>query len=149
MPRVVGDPGQPLDHGRDAGQGPQVGLVPERLGARAQRLVDRVQLRRRQAGVATGPTGAAQRAGPTSTPPGIPGAGGLARETPKARATSAWLAPRANMWAASRRRSCSPAKSRRQDPTLTGLGANRCVVSFMASRLPVRFAAINLLREPL
>src|SRR6266540_6666636 len=42
-------------------------------------------------------------------------------ETPKVRATSAWVAPWANMRAASRRRCSRPAKSRRQVPTLIGI----------------------------
>src|SRR6266540_2734024 len=42
-------------------------------------------------------------------------------DTPKVRATSAWLAPWANMRAASRRRCSRPAKSRRQVPTLIGI----------------------------
>src|SRR5512133_3532107 len=42
-------------------------------------------------------------------------------DTPKVWATSAWLAPWANMWAASRRRCSRPAKSRRQVPTLIGI----------------------------
>src|SRR5215218_9026063 len=42
-------------------------------------------------------------------------------DTPKVWATSAWLAPWANMWAASRRRCSRPAKSRPQVPTLIGI----------------------------
>src|SRR6266508_4160491 len=42
-------------------------------------------------------------------------------DTPKVWATSAWLAPWTNMWAASRRRCSRPAKSRRQVPTLIGI----------------------------
>src|SRR5512132_3805390 len=52
-------------------------------------------------------------------------------DTPKVRATSAWLAPWANMRAASRRRSWRPAKSRRQVPTLIGLAAAWRVVALM------------------
>src|SRR5215207_582591 len=37
---MVGDPGQPFDHGGDAGKGPVVGVEAVRAGALAQRLVD-------------------------------------------------------------------------------------------------------------
>jgi hypothetical protein len=48
---MVGDPGQPLDHGADAGQGPVVGVEAVRAGASPQRLVDGGEL---------GPTGVRQ-----------------------------------------------------------------------------------------
>src|SRR5215207_7486624 len=70
-------------------------------------------------------------------------------ETPKVRATSAWLAPWANMRAASKRRSSRPAKSRRQLPTLIGLAGTWRVVVLMPSSVPAPFAAIKLLSEPL
>jgi hypothetical protein len=44
VPGMVGDPGELLDHGGDAGQGPVVGVEAVRAGTLAQRLVDAVQL---------------------------------------------------------------------------------------------------------
>jgi hypothetical protein len=46
---MVADPGQPLDHGGDAGQGPVVGVEAVRAGTLAQDLVDGGQLGIRQA----------------------------------------------------------------------------------------------------
>jgi hypothetical protein len=37
---MVGDPGQPLDHDGDAGQGPVVGVEAVRAGTLAEGLVD-------------------------------------------------------------------------------------------------------------
>jgi hypothetical protein len=70
------------------------------------------------------------------------------RETPKALATSAWLAPQANIRAACMRRSWRPAKSRRQDPTLMGLAGAWRVRVLIASNLPASSAAINRFRRP-
>jgi predicted metal-binding membrane protein len=50
-------------------------------------------------------------------PAAVPDAGRLPRY-PNALATSAWVAPRADIRAASRRRCSRPAKSRRQVPVL-------------------------------
>jgi hypothetical protein len=47
LPHVAGmvpDPGQALDHGGDAGQGPVVGGEAVRAGTLAQRLIDTVEL---------------------------------------------------------------------------------------------------------
>jgi hypothetical protein len=52
-------PGELLDHCGDAGQRPQLGVEPERLWSLAQRLFDRVQLRRRQLRAAARPARAA------------------------------------------------------------------------------------------
>jgi hypothetical protein len=41
---VVADPGQPLDHGGHAGEGPVVGVEAVRASTLPQRLVDRVEL---------------------------------------------------------------------------------------------------------
>src|SRR6266568_8147117 len=41
---MVGDPGHSFDHGRDAGQGPVVGVKAVRAGTLAERLVDGVEL---------------------------------------------------------------------------------------------------------
>jgi len=42
VPGMVGDPGQPLDHGRHAGKGPVVGVEAVRPGTLPERLVDAV-----------------------------------------------------------------------------------------------------------
>src|SRR5215217_9371227 len=46
---MVADPGQPFDHGGDAGKGPVVGVEAVRAGTRAERLVDGGKLGARQA----------------------------------------------------------------------------------------------------
>src|SRR5512132_2555196 len=92
---MVGDPGQPFDHGGDAGQGPVVGVEAVRAGALAQRLVDGGTLGLRQARVRPGGTAACQRLGPAGAPQGVPAAGVLAA-TPSWWATSAWERPAAN-----------------------------------------------------
>jgi hypothetical protein len=51
--------GEPLDHRRDARQGPQLGGEPERLRFAAQRLGDRVQLGLGQSRPASRPARAA------------------------------------------------------------------------------------------
>jgi hypothetical protein len=40
VPGMVGDPGELLDHGPDAGQGPVVGVKAVRAGTLPERLVD-------------------------------------------------------------------------------------------------------------
>ena len=45
MARMEADTDEPLDHHRDAAQGPQLGVEPEHLRAKPQGLVDGVQLR--------------------------------------------------------------------------------------------------------
>src|SRR6266540_4051446 len=81
VPRMVGDPGQPFDHGGDAGQGLVVGVEAVRAGALAQRLVDGGTLGLRQARVRPGGTAACQRVGPAGAPQGVPAAGVLAGDT--------------------------------------------------------------------
>src|SRR6266536_6057247 len=71
---MVGDPGEPLDHGPDAGQGPVVGVEAVRAGTLAQRLVDGVQLLVGQARGVPGGAAACQRLGPTDTPQRVPAA---------------------------------------------------------------------------
>jgi hypothetical protein len=72
------DADEPLDHHRDTTQGPQLGVEPERLGAKPQGLVDGVQLRPGQPRVAAYPPGAAQGRLTAIVPLPIPHAGGLA-----------------------------------------------------------------------
>src|SRR5215211_3056504 len=81
MAGMVGDPGQPFDHGGDAGKGPVVGVEAMRAGALAQRLVDGGTLGVRQAWVRPGGTAACQRIGPAGAPQGVPAAGVLPRDT--------------------------------------------------------------------
>src|SRR5215216_3920710 len=120
VPGVVAHPGEPLDDLRDAAKRPQVGVEPERFWPLAQCLVDRLQLRRRQPGAAAGPPRPPSAAWPPWRQRRYQTLAACA-DTPKVWATSAWLAPWANMWAASRRRCSRPAKSRRQVPTLIGI----------------------------
>jgi hypothetical protein len=71
---MVGHPGQPLDHGPDAGQGPVVAVEAVGAGALAQRLVDTVQLLVRQARGLSGRAGATERLQPALAPLGVPAA---------------------------------------------------------------------------
>jgi hypothetical protein len=75
---MIGDPGQLLDHGPDARQGPVVGVEAVREGAFAQRLVDTVQLLVGQAPGVPRRASAAQRLQPTDTPQRVPAADVLA-----------------------------------------------------------------------
>jgi hypothetical protein len=59
MARMEADTDEPLDHHRDAAQGPQLGVEPEHLRAKPQGLVDGAQLRCRQPRGAACPPGAA------------------------------------------------------------------------------------------
>src|SRR6266498_3643573 len=77
---MVGDPGEPLDHGGDARQRSVVGVEAVGAGALAQRLVDGVQLGIGQARGGSGGAGAAQRRQPTLAPLGVPAADVLARD---------------------------------------------------------------------
>ena len=78
---MVADPGQPLDHGRHARQGPVVGIEAVRAGTLAQRLVDGGKLLVRQAWGMPGGAGAAQRLQPARLPLGVPAADVLAGRT--------------------------------------------------------------------
>src|SRR6266511_839228 len=100
VPRMVGDPGQPFDHGGDAGQGPVVGVEAVRAGALAQRLVDGGTLGLRQARVRPGGTAACQRLA-------------FWRATPSWWATSAWERPAANSAPACMRMCSNAWRSRR------------------------------------
>src|SRR5215216_4339269 len=66
-------------------------------------------------------------------------------ETPKVRATSAWLAPWANMPAASKRRCSRPAKSRRQLPVLIGIAD----LHVRCPCLPTQHANPNYANQPI
>src|SRR5512133_3749524 len=87
---MVGDAGQPLDHGGDAGQGPVVGVEAVGAGALAQRLVQVVALLVRKARRRPGGAAACQRLT-------------FWRATPSWWATSAWVWPAANSAPACRR----------------------------------------------
>src|SRR5512133_4049059 len=78
MAAMVGDAGEPLDHGGDALKGPVVGVEPMGPGALAQRLVDGGALDLRQARVRPGRATACQRLQPTRLPAGVPAADVLA-----------------------------------------------------------------------
>lgn len=67
------------------------------------------------------PASTAQRRLAAVVPPPIPDA--ACRDIPNVRATPAWVAPWANMRAASRRRCSKPAESRRLEPVLMGIAA--------------------------
>jgi hypothetical protein len=75
---MVAHPGEPLDHGRDAFDGPQ--LADEPVGDRAltQGLLDLDQLGVRQARRGAGRAPACKGVGAASLPGGMPAAGGLA-----------------------------------------------------------------------
>jgi hypothetical protein len=77
VPGMEADAGELLDHRCDPGQRPQLGVEPERLWSLAQRLLDRVQLHRRQPRAAPRPACAAQRRRATLTPAAIPDTGRL------------------------------------------------------------------------
>ncbi len=68
MTGVVGDARESLDHRRDPRQGPEVRRKPMRASALAQRLIDTLQLGRRQFRFPPRPSRAAQR-GPSTTSP--------------------------------------------------------------------------------
>jgi hypothetical protein len=91
---MVADPGEPLDHGRDPGEGPMVGVEAVRAGTLPERLVDGGKLGVGQARGGPGRAGAAQ----PSSPPWRQRAGQRLtfwRATPRVRATSAWEWPAA------------------------------------------------------
>src|SRR6266545_2192067 len=92
---MVGDPGHLLDHARDPGEGPVVGVEAVRAGALPQRLVDGVELLVGQARGGSGGAGAAQRLLSARLPAGVPAADVLAGH-PELAATWAWEWPAAN-----------------------------------------------------
>ena len=75
---MVTDPGQPLDHRGDAGEGPVIGVEPLRAGASPERLLEVGKLGVGQARGVPGRAGAAQRIPPAHAPAGVPAAGVLA-----------------------------------------------------------------------
>jgi hypothetical protein len=75
---MVGDPGQPLDHGGDAVKGPVVGVEAVRAGTLPQRLVNGVKLGLGQARGVPGRAAACQRLQPARLPLGVPAADVLA-----------------------------------------------------------------------
>jgi len=77
---MVGDPGEPLDHGGHAVKGPVVGVEAVRAGTLPQRLVDAVQLLLGQPWGVPGRAAACQRLQPTGTPQRVPAAYVLPRD---------------------------------------------------------------------
>src|SRR5215207_642184 len=75
---MVADAGQPLDDGRDPGQGPVVGVEAVGASPLAQGLVDGGKLGIRQARGPSGGAGATQRVQAAGTPAGVPAADVLA-----------------------------------------------------------------------
>jgi hypothetical protein len=75
---MVGDAGQPLDHGGDALKGPVVGIEAVAAGALAQRLVQVVALLVRKARRRPGGAAAGQCLQPAGLPAGVPAADVLA-----------------------------------------------------------------------
>ena len=99
---MVGDAGQPLDHGGDALKGPVVGVQAVGAGALAQRLVQVVALLVERRGA--GPVG--PRLASACSPPACQRACQRLtfwRATPSWWATSAWVWPAANSAPACRR----------------------------------------------
>src|SRR5829696_10020821 len=78
VPGMVAGPGEPLDHGGDAGQGPVVGVEAVRAGALAQRGIQVVELPVVKARVGPGGAAAGQRLQPALSPAGVPAADVLA-----------------------------------------------------------------------
>src|SRR4029450_6310043 len=78
MAAMVGDAGEPLDHGGDALKGPVVGVEAMGAGALAQRLADGGTLGLRQARVRPGGTAACQLVQPARLPTDVPAADVLA-----------------------------------------------------------------------
>src|SRR5215217_6911408 len=78
VPGMIGDPGLLLDHARDPGQGPVVGVKPVHAGALPERLPDGIKLGLRQSRGMSGRAGAAQPVQPAGAPLGVPAADVLA-----------------------------------------------------------------------
>src|SRR5215218_1306413 len=81
LPGVAGmvtGPGEPLDHGGDAGQGPVVGVEAVGAGALAQRGIQVLELLVVKARVGPGGAAACQRLQPALSPAGVPAADVLA-----------------------------------------------------------------------
>jgi hypothetical protein len=74
MAGVIGHAREPLDHGRDPRQGPEVRRKPMRTGSLAQRLIDVRQLRRREFRLAPGSPRPTQGGAPSPAPGLIPAA---------------------------------------------------------------------------
>jgi hypothetical protein len=106
---MVAHAGQPLDHQRDAVQGPQLPGEPVGGGA-FQDLFDLAELAVRQPWGGAGRPMAAQVVGATSRPAGMPVADALAGDS-QLRATSAWPRPAANSSAARSRRAWRRSRS--------------------------------------
>ncbi len=68
MGRVIAHPGQAVDDRGDAGQCPEGGQEPVRLGALAERRLDAPQLRAIEFRLAPGPARSAQRSGAPASP---------------------------------------------------------------------------------
>jgi hypothetical protein len=78
---MVADLGHLLDHARDPGKGPVVGVEPVRASALPERLPDGGKLGIRQARDVPGRAGAAQRLQSARAPLGVPAAGVLPGDT--------------------------------------------------------------------
>ena len=85
MAGMIPHAGEPLNHARDSGEGPQLGRESVRAGTFAERLIDARQLRRRQFRLATGAARPAQGAAAASSPGVIPAAHTLPAHPQRAR----------------------------------------------------------------
>ena len=77
MAGVIGHAREPLDHGRDPRQGPEVRRKPMRASPLAQRVIDARPLRRREFRLAPGAPRPAQGGAPSPAPGLIPAADAL------------------------------------------------------------------------
>jgi hypothetical protein len=110
MAGVIADPGELGDHHRDAFQSPQVGVEPIGHRPSQQGLLDLGELAGRQLGIRAGGTPAAQGVHATLLDRACQ-RWALWRDTPRVRATSAWVWPWANSSAAWSRRASRAARS--------------------------------------